>query len=184
MYDNDLINRVLIYPARTQGFKKLCIVSGYAEPSMLSTHLEDLLTEYEVQVQLLHGMFPDKDRGRQKIDPERLGIFWIGLRDFQALSTYIGSNGSTFECRYVVRPPQLHTKLYVWLDENGEPARAFVGSPNYTRKAFDAARQGNIVTSDDNRTECHDYFQEHWQKALPCTSEGIEDILYTLRNSQ
>ena len=190
MYDDDLKRRVLEYPVRQWNCQTLCVVSGYAEPSMVTTHLDDLLSEYQVHVQLLVGMFPNKDWGGRvnEADWER---YKIRMRAFRGLTnSQFGRHDSTFECRYVVEPPQLHTKLYVWLNADWEPAKAFVGSPNYTQKAFaevqqgTLVRQGEIVTNDDNPEECYQYFWAHGGGARDCNDYDLEERMYNLRNRQ
>jgi hypothetical protein len=190
LYDEDLSRLVLEYPASHQGCQTLCIVSGYAEPSMVSTHLDDLLTDYQVHIQLLVGMFPNNDwNGR--VNEAGWERYKIKLRGFRQLTASLfGRYDSTFECRYVAKPPQLHTKLYIWLNSEQEPTKAFVGSPNYTQKAFSEARQGRIVrqgeivTNDDNPEECYGYFQSHWEHAQDCNAPDTEERMYSLRNRQ
>lgn len=183
MYSNDLIDRVLLSPARQSGYQHLCIVSGYADPDIVGLHLDELLFDREVHVKLLVGMFPSP------MWQDRQGSAWlryqVRLHRFGDLTGgSFGAHGSTFQCRYVVEPPQLHAKVYVWLDEDSVPVRAFVGSPNYTRVAFDESRQGEVVTSDDYRESCYEYFAEHWGRAVSCASPDIEQRLYNLRDRQ
>lgn len=148
---------------------------------MVSVHLEDMLPGHQVHVQLLVGMFPEPLwRDRQESNWLQ---YRIRLQRFRDLANGLfGFQGSTFQCRYVIEPPQLHAKVYVWLDDDAVPARAFVGSPNYTKKAFNEERQGEVVTSDDYCESCYEYFVRHWSRAVSCDSPDIEQRLYDLRN--
>lgn len=181
MYDSSLIDRVLLSPAQISGYQRLCIVSGYADPDMVSLHLGERLSGREVHVKLLIGMFPTLAwQDKQEYDWLRYRIRLRRFRDLMRGS--FGVYGSTFQCRYVVEPPQVHAKVYVWLDEDAVPVKAFVGSPNYTQAGFVESRQGEVVTSDDYRESCYDYFVEHWGRAISCDAPDIERRLYDLRN--
>ncbi len=172
MIAQNLYDLVLKRPAR-QGATELCIVSGYAESEMAWTHWEDDLNG-AVHVRLLIGMPPEGDA-------QRLRAYLIKLQCFQQLAGYseLPDFAGTFECRYVVSGPPLHSKLYVWLDGDGTEVRAYVGSPNYSRSAFDPTMRGEIVTSDleDN---CYTYFRSHWDNGMDCRNPMIEERLRRL----
>ena len=181
MYDDDLFDRILVRPARQSGYRKLCIVSGYADPVLVSTQLDEKLFDYKVHVQLLVGMFPEPAHWDAR--NKNWLRYKTRLHDFRTLvSGRFGFHGSTFQCRYVIERPQIHTKVYVWLDDTNVPVKAFVGSPNYTKAAFDEERQGEAITVDGYHDSCYDYFVNHWNSAVSCDAPDVEQRLYNLRN--
>ena len=126
MITRDLFNEVLIKPIAL-GANKLCIVSGYATSAMAFRHLENIAAlGRPVAVELLVGMSP--------LD----GISLTNHKGFQKLTTE--DFHESFQCSYIHRPPNVHSKVYVWLKDN-QPFIAFAGSANYTQAAFGRQRE-------------------------------------------
>lgn len=124
MLSESLFQEVLISPAREMGADRLLVVSGYATASMVDHHMHELKkSDASASIDLIVGMAVSQ------------GISAAHHSQFVKLSRADEAYGCTFTCRYVVRNPPVHAKVYIWL-KGGDPVQAFAGSANYTLTGF------------------------------------------------
>lgn len=122
MITEKILERVLIQPAR-DGASSLIIVSGYASPGMLESHLERLaLAGLSPSISLVIGMT------KGSLDAQdRRSYQEIVRRDW---------NGPNVSGVFAIRRgQQVHSKVYVWSGPKG-CMRAFAGSANYSVSAM------------------------------------------------
>lgn len=142
-------------PAR-RGANHLRIVSGYASAAMVSRHIHKLVeNDLHITIELIIGMTP------------RDGISFTDHRGFQAFVS------DSFSCKYIVHTPAVHSKLYVWSNDDG-PVEAYVGSANYTQTAF--TNQREILTNADP-TQALAYFEGIASEALHCEHSDIPHLV-------
>lgn len=163
---DNLFDYVLVQPA-TAG-NQLCIVSGYATPTMASQHLEYVLKKHKkrIKVDLIVGMTP--------LD----GLSLADHAGFQSLSqeTELGN----FRCSYIMRGHSpVHSKVYIWLQDN-QPVAAFSGSPNYTQNAFYGKQQEILAPCDAH--SAWRYFHSLIGQTIFCNHSEVEDYV-TITNS-
>lgn len=151
MITDDLFNEVLIKPSKL--FNRLKIISGYASPAMANKHLERLPPG--VSIDLVVGMTPADGIGRG------------GHKGFQTLNTDI----ATFNCNYVITPPAVHIKSYIWLKDN-TPQLAFTGSGNYSQNAFFGGTKESFA--EDNPSDCNALFEAVKTNSISCLSSDVE----------
>lgn len=164
MIIEDLEERILIDPFR-QGADKLKILSGYASASMARRHLQEI--DQIIATEL-------KGRNLPTIDV----VYGMAIKDgvplaqhkaFVEMSTnlYLGN----FKCHYLVVPPPVHAKLYIWLKDD-VPISAFIGSANYTQTAFLGAQ---IEAMDQcNEKQALDAFSHYLGQALECEHDDVD----------
>jgi len=163
---HNLFDTALVKPASVGNH--LCIVSGYATPTMASQHLEHLVKKHKkrIALELIVGMTP--------LD----GISLADHAGFQSLSreTELGN----FRCSYVMRGySPVHSKVYIWLRDN-RPIVAFAGSPNYTQNAFHGNQQ-EILTPCDADAAWH-YFHSLTGQTIFCNHNEVEDYVTVTNN--
>lgn len=151
MITDDLFNEVLIKPSKQ--FNRLKIISGYASPAMANKHLERLA--HSVSIDLVVGMTPADGIGRG------------GHRGFQTLSADI----ARFNCNYVITPPAVHIKSYIWLKDN-TPQLAFTGSGNYSQNAFFGGTKESFA--EDNPNDCNTLFEAVKTNSINCLAPDID----------
>lgn len=127
--NRNLFQEILIQPA-LEGARELHIVSGYASPTMVSRHLDQLSKQTSAifQLDLLVGM--------TGID----GLPEHSMRGFKSIPRQ--SAGSRFNCLFTLPGKSIHSKVYVWSNEYG-PYRAWAGSANYSQMGFGLARNSD-----------------------------------------
>lgn len=156
MITNNLFNEVLMKPIEA-GADKLCIVSGYATSAMADRHMKRIIESGRpVSVELIVGM--------SAFD----GISLTNHKGFQKLTTE--DYPKLFQCSYIYRPPNVHSKVYVWL-KNNEPFQAFAGSANYTQIAFDVQRE--ILVPCDPAAG-YDYYESLTPETIYCNHNEAE----------
>jgi len=121
-----LFHEVLIRPA-LDGATALHVVSGYASPTMVTRHINQLrvATARPLEVDLLVGM--------TGVD----GLPQHSLSGFKSIPRQ--ASGVRFNCLFTLPGKSIHSKVYVWSNEDG-PARAWAGSANYTQMGFGLSR--------------------------------------------
>ena len=155
IYENMLLN-----PAKD--YDKLCIVSGFATPSMASYHLGNIKEKFDrddTKISIIVGMTPivkiskAHHKNFVKISDERDGLF---------------------DCSYIAEKTPIHSKLYIWLKENN-PQIAFISSANYTYTAF----KGNQdeIASECNPEKAFEYYKSVISSSLYCTHDDAEDFV-------
>jgi hypothetical protein len=122
MISEKIMNSVLMEPAR-EGGGELRIVSGYASPAMLESHLRMFQEEaLSVNIHLTIGMLQGKlDEQNKASYLDVISTEWGGSR---AVAVSVISQG-----------PPVHSKVYVWSGLNGYK-KAFAGSANYSVSAM------------------------------------------------
>jgi hypothetical protein len=129
-FHKDLFRKVLIEPAST--CDSLLIVSGYATAAMAFHHLQSI-TSHPIEIKLIIGMAMND--GISQSDHQG----FIHLMD--------ETKNSSFECSYLMNAPPAHSKLYIW-EKNNKPICSFLGSANYTQRAF-GVKQREILAECD-----------------------------------
>ncbi len=122
----ELFHEVLIKPA-LEGATELHVVSGYASPTMVTRHINELraATDRRVELDLLVGM--------TGVD----GLPQHSLSGFKSIPRQAA--GARFNCAFTLPGKSIHSKVYVWSNEAG-PYRAWAGSANYTQMGFGLSR--------------------------------------------
>lgn len=171
MLTADFRKQVLIEPAQL-GAERLCIVSGYATPSMAAWHMQKLkdCNIQPIRIDLIVGMCP--------VD----GLSMISHMGFQDIIASYNSipNYSQFNCQYVYQGPGVHSKLYVWL-KNKKPFCAFSGSANYTLTAFSNKRREILNECDPDHA--FDYFNLIEEDSIYCTNGEVEEYIRMYREN-
>lgn len=126
---DSLFEKALLKPIEA-GARSLQVVTGYASPAMVTRHLEIARERYKSKIELdiLIGM-----SGRD-------GLSKASLLGFRSVHRQIP--GTVFHCSMTTKPNSIHSKVFVWSDENG-PVQAFVGSANYTQVGFGLASKSS-----------------------------------------
>ena len=105
-------------------------------------------------------------------------IVGMGITDGISMSNHRGFVGlegqmdGSFTCRYNTGVPT-HSKLYVWYSA-GQPVMAYIGSANYTQRAFIQHVQNEILCCCDPR-EADTYYQSIIHSSVSCTEPDIEN---------
>lgn len=122
MISQEIMKAVLMDPAR-EGGNELRIVSGYASPAMLESHLRMFQGEgLSVNIHLTIGMLQGKlDEQNKASYLQVMSAEWGGSK---AASVSVISQG-----------PSVHSKVYVWAGLSGFK-KAFAGSANYSVSAM------------------------------------------------
>ncbi|MBN8575199.1 MAG: NgoFVII family restriction endonuclease [Candidatus Kapabacteria bacterium] len=160
MLSKNLFDEVLIQPAHN-GANKLYIVSGYATSAMAFHHLQYLRkNDYQVSVELIVGMCVAD------------GLSESNHKGFQKLvqNDFLG----TFSCSYLTEMPPVHSKVYSWY-KNEQPICSFIGSANYSQKAF-GKNQREVMTVADAEQGLN-YFQGLIPQSIYCDHIDTESIV-------
>jgi len=166
MITEDLFKTILVEPAK-KGADMLFIIAGYASAALASHQLETLLKlEKYPKVQLIVGMCAQD------------GISQSNHLAFQALSSedYL----TTFECYYAVKLPPIHTKAYGWFKSN-KPFCGFIGSANYTYKAFSKSQREAM--SDGDAQQIKSYFDKLLKETIDCRDNKADALVKRYRES-
>lgn len=165
MITANLAEKVLIDPIR-EGMDNLCIIAGYATPTMASWHIK------QIQFQILRPIKIKLVVGMCRYD----GLTTDVHEGFKALSEMRGNTGglSDFTCQYVFEGPPVHSKLFIWSKE-GIPYEAYAGSANYTQVAFSSSRCELLTHCDP--LEAYDYFNQIEAHSMFCTHPEVEQFV-------
>lgn len=157
MIIDSLFEKVLVEPA-TKGADGLYVASGYARPAMAAYHLEKICESglKPPRLTLLVGMCAQE------------GMYVGHHKAFRELSAAYPAN---FKCFYLVEPPPVHSKVYVWT-KSEKPVTAFTGSANYSQTAFGHARREAMVSCDAKKA--FDYISELINEAVECTHSSAD----------
>lgn len=159
LYSANLFREILIHPAR-RGADRLQIVSGYATAAMLGTHLAALDH---------HGLFPEIELiiGMTPVDG-------IDQANHEAFKKAAAAYPDRFLCSYVVDPPGVHSKVFLW--SSGDiPKEAFIGSANYTQRAFREQWETMARCSPQEATRYFDELES--RQSLPCTEPRVLNFI-------
>ncbi|MBR5548616.1 MAG: NgoFVII family restriction endonuclease [Kiritimatiellae bacterium] len=145
----------------------LKIVSGYATPAMAVAHLmsvrrlsRKLRYALPLNIDLVYGMAGES------------GVSEVYDSGFKALreKREFKFNGS-FDCSYVKAPLSVHSKVYVWC-KGDKPIRAFMGSANYSERAFKSPTRIETLTECDPLSALT-FFEEAKSKAIDCENVDV-----------
>ena len=141
-----LFDEILLNPAKD--YDKLCIVSGFAMPSMADHHFRAIKGRFDrddTEINLIVGMAPSSKISKAHHE------------NFVKLSTM---QKPLFKCSYInINETPIHSKLYMWLKGN-KPQVAFVTSANYTFTAF-RGNQDEIASECEGHQECNSYRESY-----------------------
>ncbi len=166
MITEKLFESVLIDPVNN-GADTLNVVSGYATAAMTFHHFDTLKKAgKQIKINLIVGMCPYD------------GISLSNHRAFQQLMSV--DCAGYFECSYIVNAPPVHSKAYVWL-QNNKPLSGFVGSANYTQNAFSKS-QRELLTPCDPSLGLK-YYKTLVSDSVYCTHHEIENRVIIFRDS-
>ncbi len=164
---NNLFDAILVDPMR-RGSNQLCIVSGYATSAMAFHHLQNAKTNnHNLDLNLLVGMCPNDGIS----ESNHLGFKKLVEDDFRG----------SFECSYTIKPPAVHSKVYVWL-RNDNPIFGFVGSANYTQNAFSKRRMEAMVPCDAQAA--YNYYQLLLKNSIYCNHNDVDENISIYRGSR
>jgi hypothetical protein len=135
----------------------LYAISGYATPSMVYRHLNDIPN---LKLNLIIGMTSREGIGR------RIHNAFLDL----ANNTFVGR----LDCRYLHGRHPVHTKAYSWYN-NILPSLGFVGSANYTQNAF-IGNQGEVLSL-ESATEIKNYYDSLLGNTVSCLTPNIENYV-------
>jgi len=160
LINEKLFDTALLEPVE-RGGNRLYIVSGYATSAMAFHHLNQIQENgSEIQVRLIVGMCPEDGISKSN----HRGFQKLMNTDFEGL----------FQCSYIYQKPPVHSKVYSWFADD-EPLIGFVGSPNYTQKAF-SSRQREILSVADPLWGM-DYFNVLDADSVYCTHNDAENLI-------
>lgn len=153
-----LFEEILLAPAGE--CDKLCVVSGFATPSMADYNISAIKRRFdkEIDIEIIVGMTPVS-----RISENH-------HRNFQKLM----GNTNGFRCSYINTDP-IHSKVYVWL-KNGSPVLAFLASANYTYAAFRHHRQDEIATT-CRPESAYEYYRSKIGSSVYCNHDDAEDLV-------
>jgi len=168
MLEETLFDKALINPVRA-GANTLYIVSGYATARMAVRHLSYAKSEFNksLDIHLIVGMAID-------------GLEESNHAEFQKLERGDYGSDIKFECRYVITPPRVHSKIYAWF-KDGDPVNGYIGSANYTQSAFSTTLRETLVDLDSNIARA--YYDKISADTIGCQSTEVEASipLYTAK---
>lgn len=154
-----LFDEILIKPARE--CNTLCIISGFATPSMVAHHLEAIKNTHDIEntrIRLIIGMTPN-------------GISRPHHENFIKL---VNDKNGLFECSYINSNSfPIHTKLYTWLKDDN-PVQAFLASANYTLTGF--KRPQDEIACICNPVEAYKYFTSKIDNTIYCTCDEASNM--------
>ncbi|MEQ9308985.1 MAG: NgoFVII family restriction endonuclease [Balneolaceae bacterium] len=151
----NLFQETLIKPVN-DGLTNLRIVSGYASSLMLIRHLtflkEKKLLNRDLSISLIIGM-TSKD-----------GIDFFNHKGFvEYLNTH---NDLAISIRYVNDRPPVHSKLYLWNNNNSNVS--FIGSANYSQNAFSESTREVLLKTNQAYNEANDYYESILENTIDC----------------
>lgn len=166
MFSDDLFENILINPA-SQGADRLHVISGYATAAMAFHHINHAMNQgYNIKVDLVVGMCPNdglsvsNHKGFKKLVEE----------DFAGI----------FNCSYVMTPPAVHSKVYVWTKES-QPILGFAGSANYTQNAFRSKQREAMAACDAEKA--FSYFQQLLSDTIYCTHNDTDNFIQLYKDN-
>jgi hypothetical protein len=167
MMTENLFDRVLVDPVK-KGADTLYVVSGYATAAMTFHHFDYLKKKHgkQVKINLIVGMCPHD------------GLSISNHKAFQQLASVDFSNH--FECSYIFKSPQVHSKAYTWFQGN-TPVIGFIGSANYTQNAFSKSQRELLISCDPKLG--FDYFQGLISDTIYCTHHEIGNYIEFYRDT-
>ena len=160
MIIDDLFRKVLIEPAEA-GADTLYVVSGYATAPMVDRHLQELLdADKSISLKLIIGMTPTS------------GILQSNHDSFVRLMGKVYHE--QFECSYLQKAPSTHSKMYAWF-RGADPQIGYVGSANYTQRAFFLGQKEAMEES--NPARIREYYNQLSPLSCFCTHDDAGNMI-------
>ena len=160
MIIDDLFRKVLIEPAEA-GADTLYVVSGYATAPMVDRHLRELLdADKSISLKLIIGMTPAS------------GISESNHDSFVHLMGEVYPE--QFECSYLQNAPSTHSKMYAWF-RGSDPQIGYVGSANYTQRAFFLGQKEAMEES--NPARIREYYNQLSPLSCFCTHDDAGNMI-------
>ncbi len=170
---SDFDEPILYAPARLWSrtpCRTLKIITAFTDCERISTHMIALAEEMKkhriqkgLSVEIVLGMTRSGLTQKKHGDICRMIGFLRQTREMPKIS-----------CRYIVRGPEVHSKVYIWLRHDkilGDvPELAFCGSLNYTMNAFYKRRESVGLCSP---TEALRYYQELLPDTVDCFDPAL-----------
>ncbi len=175
MITRNLEKTVLIDPF-VNGCDELKVLSGYVSATMVNRHL------YRTKL---------KARSMRGVNPPIVSaVYGMAKSSGVTLSDHYGfirmqsqTYSDRFSCSYLVDPPAVHAKIYVWL-QDGRPQIAFTGSANYTQSGFVFQADRMEAIEECDATVALDVFEECLQRSVECSHESVEDEIALRRDER
>jgi|SRR5690606_27520018 len=156
----EIFDQVLVNPLKN-GANKIRIISGYASANMVARHAEYIKNTMRksFSTELIIGMG---------------GSDGIELANHRSLIQLQNSSDLKFRCNYIVNPPPVHSKLYLWM-RGDEPYICFSGSANFTQNAFSTSMREAVSLVDPSLGL--NYFETLANESMNCADESIEHFI-------
>ena len=166
MFYKDLYTRILLEPI-DQGADELLIVTGYSSAALIERHLrEPKIARRMLPVNMVLGM--TRSEGLPVQDHHKI-LELSKSSQKQSHDTKPKTRTGRLECRYITGLPDVHAKIYVWL-ENKHPIVAFTGSANYSHAGFNEKERVEVMDFCD-AAEAYLFYREIASRAVLCTDE-------------
>jgi hypothetical protein len=164
VFTEDLFTATLLKPELEHGCTELLVVSGYVVPSMFQRHIS-ALSEAIGQPQNLRSISAIYGMATAN---------GVGSSNHKVLKSQSsnGINGVQTVTYYPKLPNRVHSKVYCWLKDS-EPVVGFVGSANYTQRAF-SSLQKEVLIECDAKT-AFNYYQSILLHTISCDSAEVEN---------
>lgn len=161
LFTEDLFSKVLLQPANNN-VSDLYIVSGYASSAMAFHHSEKLKEkQLDIKIHLIIGMAGSD------------GLSKTNHLGFKNLMENVLLE--KFECSYLINHRPVHSKVYSWL-QGDIPIKGFVGSANYSQKAFIGNLQREVAT-ECSSLHAYEYYKSLIDGTLFCTHQDAEELI-------
>lgn len=157
MWTDLLMERVLV-PDESIMIDKIVAYVGYASPHFARDHVKKLDGKASTppSIEVILGMTSYE------------GIGDATHREFCEVEAETEGH---FKALYRTAKPHSHMKVYVWI-RNDVPVRAFIGSANYSRVAFNERRQAEIIT-DADPVKAFQLVQQARLDAIRCSASDV-----------
>ena len=165
MITTDIAGSMLFAPL-TLDVNELCIVSGYATPTMLSWYMKNLYhkTRSPIKISLLVGMVPFD------------GISVSVHEGFiQLIRGDKPQEIQKLECSYIYDDPAVNSNLYIWA-KDGIPKTAFAGSAYFVQNSFVGHHRQEVMEICDPE-EAMRYYQSLIGRSIYAQHSEIEEYV-------
>lgn len=165
MITTDIAGSMLFAPL-TLDVNELCIVSGYATPTMLSWYMKNLYhkTRFPIKISLLVGMVPFD------------GISVSVHEGFiQLIRGDKPQEIHKLECSYIYDNPAVNSNLYIWA-KDGIPKTAFAGSAYFVQNSFVGHHRQEVMEICDPE-EAMRYYQSLIGRSIYAQHSEIEEYV-------
>lgn len=163
-FGKGLFEQTLIDPFSAKA-NVLRIVSGYASAAMAADHILHLRHfARDISIRLIYGMAGVD--GVSKANHEG----FLSLQDKREFDFR-----GCFACAYMRAPWSVHTKLYIWCNDN-TPVMAFAGFANYTINGFHGGSHRQEILVECDPQLAMGYWEQVHTNSVPCKEVDICDI--------